>query len=140
MSEKIDPKKIMAIVDGRIADIERIDTDIMMETVGVAMALDKLRESLDKLETCMDERAFEEASHLGYNEVAHNFVYVQRTLAGLQTAAQQKESLIGSIAQETLTAYEDVAPYVEEKMQSSVKKQSRDHNGHPEKTMFDGQT
>lgn len=129
MSEKIDPKKIMAIVDGKTADIEKLDTDIMMETVGVAMALDKLRESLNKVETCMDEGEFEEASHIGYNEVAHNFVYVQRTLAGLQTAAQQKESLISDIAQETRSAYEDVAPYVEEKMQSTGKKQRRDHNG-----------
>ncbi|MFZ2171638.1 MAG: hypothetical protein WAW61_18615 [Methylococcaceae bacterium] len=140
MSEKIDPQKIMAIVDGKAADIEKLDADIMMETVGVAMALDKLRESLDKVETCMDERAFEEASHVGYNEVAHNFVYVQRTLAGLLTAAQQKESFIGDIAQETRTAYEDVAPYVEEKMKSAVKKQCMDHNRTPEKTQFDGQT
>ena len=72
MAEKSDPQKIMEIVDGKIADIEKLDTDIMMETVGVAMALDKLRESLDKVETCMDERAFEEASHVGYNDVAHN--------------------------------------------------------------------
>jgi hypothetical protein len=47
---------------------------------------------------------------------------VQRTLAGLQTAAYQKEALISNIAQEANTSYEDVAPYVDHKMQTAVKK------------------
>jgi hypothetical protein len=86
------------------------------------MALDKLRGALDMMETHMNEREFEKASHVGYQEVAHNFVYVQRTLAGLQTAAHQKEALISDIAREANVAYEDVAPYVEKKMQTAVKK------------------
>jgi hypothetical protein len=47
---------------------------------------------------------------------------VQRTLAGLQTAVYQKEALISNIAQEANTSYEDVAPYVDHKMKSAVKK------------------
>lgn len=93
-----------------------------MATVGVVMAIDKLRESLDKVESHLDDREFEKASHVGYQDVAHNFVYVQRTLAGLQTAVYQKEALISNIAQEANTAYEDVAPYVDHKMQTAVKK------------------
>ena len=77
----------MPIIDGKSADIETIDNTILMETVGVAMAIDKLRESLDKVESYLDDREFEKASHVGYQDVAHDFVYVQRTLAGLQTAA-----------------------------------------------------
>jgi hypothetical protein len=88
----------------------------MMEKVGVSMALDKLRESLDRVKTHLDDGEFEKASHVGYQEVAHNFVYLQRTLAGLQTTAYQMEALISNIAQEATVAYEDVAPYVEHKM------------------------
>jgi len=47
---------------------------------------------------------------------------VQRTLAGLLTAAHQKEALISGIAREANAAYEDVAPYVEKKMRTAVKK------------------
>ena len=65
-----------------------------METVGVAIAVGKLRESLDKVESHLDDRQFEKASHVGYQDVAYNFVYVQRTLAGLQTVAYQKEALL----------------------------------------------
>lgn len=70
----------------------------------------------------MNEREFEKPFHVGYQEVAHNFVYVQRTLAGLQTAAHQKEAFISDITQEANATYEDVAPYVEKKMQTAVKK------------------
>jgi len=116
----VDPKQIASIIDGRAAVIETLDSDILMETVGVAMALDKLRESLDKLADHLDDREFEKASHVGYEDLAHNFVYVQRTLAGLQSVTHQKEALISDIAREANSAYEDVSPYVDERMSSSV--------------------
>lgn len=122
MTKKNDQQKIISIIDGKSADIETLDNNILMETVGVAMSIDKLRESLDSVESHLNDREFEKASHVGYQEVAHDFVYVQRTLAGLQAAAHQKEALISNIAQEANTSYEDVAPYVDQKMQSAVKK------------------
>lgn len=122
---KLDPKQIASIIDSRAAAIETLDNDIMMETVGVAMALDKLRESLDKVAAHLDDREFEKASHVGYDELAHNFVYVQRTLAGIQSAEHQKAALISDIAREANTAYENVAPYVEERMSSSVKQDKK---------------
>lgn len=115
-------QQIAEIIEERAAAIAAIDDTIVMETAGVAMALDKLRESLDKVEAHLYDREFEKASHAGYQDVAHNFVYVQRTLAGLQTAAQQKEALISSIAEVAHAAYEEVAPHVEKRMHSAVKK------------------
>ncbi|MGZ8096643.1 MAG: hypothetical protein ACXWUD_10425 [Methylosarcina sp.] len=115
-------QQILSIVDEQIDAIETLDSGMMMETVSVAMALDKLRESINLLETHLNEREFEKASHIGYQELAHNFVYVQRTLAGLLTINHQKDSLISSITQKAHAAYEDVAPYVEKKMQSAIKK------------------
>ncbi len=122
---KADPQ-IAPIIEGRAAAIETLDNDIMMETVGVKMALDKLRESLDDVAAHLDDREFEEASSVGYNAVAHNFVYVQRTLAGLQSVTHQKEALISAIAREANTAYENVAPYVENRRSSSVTNDDRE--------------
>jgi hypothetical protein len=79
MANEIDLQKIFSILDGKTDEIERLDENIIMETVGVAMSLAALRESLDKMESHLDNREFEKASHVGYQEVAHNFVYVQRT-------------------------------------------------------------
>jgi hypothetical protein len=122
MANEIDVQKILSVLDGKDEEIERLDNNLIIESAGVAMALDAMRESLDQLKTHLENREFEKASHVGYQEVAYNFVYVQRTLAGLQTAAYRKEAFISDIACLTFIAYEDVAPYVEQKMQSSVKK------------------
>ncbi len=115
-------QKILTLIEHRAADIEMIDNNLLMEKAAVAMAIVKLRETLDKLEGHLKNREFQKASHVGYDDLAHHFVYVQRTLAGLQTAAYQKEGLISNIAQEAKAAYEDVAPHVDQKMQMVEKK------------------
>jgi hypothetical protein len=122
MTDNNDPHKILSLINAKAAAIEALDDALMMEVVGVTMALDELRKALDLLEAHLDERAFEEASRVGYQDVAHHFVYMQRTLAGLQTVTHQKEALISTLAQEANVAYENVVPYVEEKMQSALKK------------------
>ncbi|NOU15692.1 MAG: hypothetical protein HOO92_17315 [Methylococcaceae bacterium] len=115
-------QKILTLVEGKAADIQTIDNNLLMEKAAVAMAIAKLRETLDKLEGHLNDREFQKASHVGYDELAHHFVYVQRTLAGLQTAAYQKEGLISNIAQEASAAYEEVAPHVDQKMQMAEKR------------------
>jgi hypothetical protein len=97
----------------------------MMATVGVAMALDELRKSINLIEAHLNQREFEKASQVGYQELANHFVYVQRALAGIQTIVHRKEELISEIALIAETAYVDVAPFVEKKMQSSVKKPAK---------------
>ena len=67
-------QKIITIIDGKFADIETLDNSILMETVGVAMAIDKLRESLDRVESHLDDSAFEKASYAGYQEVAYTLL------------------------------------------------------------------
>jgi len=123
---KTHDEEIASIIESRAAAIETLDDDIMMETVGVEMALDELRESLDKVTAHLNDREFEKASSTGYNEMAHNFVYVQRTLAGIQSVEHQKHALISDIARLANTAYENVAPYVEKRMSSSVTNDDRE--------------
>lgn len=119
MTKPFDPQAINAIIDGKSCEIEAVNEALIMEIVGVAMSIDKLQDALNSLQAHLDQREFEKASSVGYNELAENFVYVQRTLAGLQAAAYRKESLISSVALEARTAYENVAPYVEKRMASA---------------------
>jgi len=72
MANEIDLQRIFSVLDGKGDEIEMLDDNMLMETVGVAMALDALRESLDQVKTHLDNREFEKASHVGYQEVAHN--------------------------------------------------------------------
>lgn len=73
MTDQNDPQSILSLVDAEMAAIEAL----IMEVAGVTMALDELRKALEVLEAHLDERAFEEASRVGYQDVAHHFVYLQ---------------------------------------------------------------
>jgi hypothetical protein len=80
------PQNIVSILDGRAAELEDIADNLAVEAAGVSMALKELRKSLEEIAEHLTKREFEKASEAGYGELARNFVYVQRTLAGLQTA------------------------------------------------------
>ncbi len=53
---------------------------------------------MPKIDVCLDKRNFDKASSLGYNEVSSAFVFLQRTLGGLQSAQLKKEELISEVA------------------------------------------
>ncbi|MBS3955623.1 MAG: hypothetical protein KGZ88_21990 [Methylomicrobium sp.] len=58
MAEKPRPESIISIVNAKSADIEQTDQTIIHESVGVVMALDQLRESLNLVETHLNNREF----------------------------------------------------------------------------------
>jgi hypothetical protein len=61
----------------------------------------------------LDARQYEKASALGYEEVASEFVFLQRTLGGLQGACLEKERLVQDLAFALRCPYEDVLPKVD---------------------------
>ena len=120
-------KKIEQAVDAAKEEIEALDQQIFGEVIGVAQALDRLRIELDKVEDCLDERQFEKASSLGYNAVSHEFIFLQRTLGGLQQAEHDKQALISRVAMESgIGVFETVEPYVTAKIPSCQKKKADD--------------
>lgn len=113
-------ENIQNAIDESLDEIRDLDETLMMEVVGVAEAIDRLREALDQLNACLDEREFERASDLGYRNIASNFIFLQRTLGGLQQQALKKSQIISDIALRSgVGVYEQVAPFVEEILQSS---------------------
>jgi len=99
--------------------INAIDNDIIMEVVGVSQAIDALRKALDKVETCLDKREFEKASHLGYRDVASEFVFLQRTLGGLQSSVLDSQRFISDLAVELGNGnYEETEALVKPYMKS----------------------
>lgn len=112
--------KIEQTITEATAEIAAVDELLMMEVVGVAQALSQLRKALDKVDECLDKRNFSKASDLGYSDVASEFIFLQRTLGGLQSAQHQKEGLISEIAiKANARSYEEVEPFVNEKMDSA---------------------
>ena len=113
-------KNIEKIIGDAMTEIKMVDDLLIMEVSGVAQALDELRKSLDKVDACLDTRVFDKASSLGYSEVSSAFVFLQRTLGGLQSAQLKKEELISEVAMKSdSNSYEYVEPFVNKKMVSA---------------------
>jgi len=105
--------------------IKVVDDALILEVVAVARATDTLRKELDKVDDCLDRRAFEEAANLGYRGVSSEYVFLQRTLGSLTGVEQVKQELISHIAQRTGQSYEKVAPEVEKLMHSAKPKKRK---------------
>ncbi|MFP7675737.1 hypothetical protein ACG74X_20590 [Marivita sp. S0852] len=69
-----------------------------------------------------DTRRFEAAAALGYGDIASAFIFLQRTLGGLQMAEHRKHALISDIAEHTGQTYEDVEPQVTARLETSKPK------------------
>lgn len=105
------------ILTTRAAELESIDQSIMGEVVGVAQAVGDMRKALDALDDFLSERRFEKAAALGYGEVASAFVFLQRTLGGLQSADLDREAFTSSIAEQLKCSFEDAEPHVAARLQ-----------------------
>jgi len=112
-------QKIESVIANRSKEINHVDNDLMMEVVGVNMAIDHLRKALDKVEECLDKRKYEQASSLGYSDVSSEFIFLQRTLGGLLDSVHKSQSLISDIAVESgSNNYEETFAVVKPHMQS----------------------
>ena len=96
----------------------------------VAQALDGLRKAVNEISACLDRREYRRAADLGYGRVAEMFVFLQRTLGGLQGACSEKEALVSEVAKELRCAYEDALPYVDAVLSTSrpLTKEQREEN------------
>lgn len=101
-----------SVLDARAGELENVDQAVMDEVVGVAQAIGDLRKALDALGGLLDDRQFEKAAALGYQDLASAFIFLQRTLGGLQSVELNRHAFISSIAEELHCAYEDAEPLV----------------------------
>lgn len=106
-------RKADRLIASKRKDLAALDDEFFGDVVGVAQAIDALRRALSKLSTALDARQYEKASALGYEEVASEFVFLQRTLGGLQGACLHKEGLVQNLAFALRCPYEDVLPKVD---------------------------
>lgn len=114
--------EIEMILDARAEDMRAIDDVIFGDVIGVAQAADQLRDALEAIGTALDERRFEAAASMGYGDIASAFIFLQRTLGGLQMAEHRKQALISNVAEEARCTYEDAEPHVLRRLQSAQPK------------------
>ena len=111
-------EKAAPIIAAMRTEIAAVDDEFIGEVVGVSQAIGELRKALNKVSACLDSRDFYKASSLGYGPVAEMFVFLQRTLGGLQGHCVDKEKLVSEVAMKLGCAYEDALPHVDAVMKS----------------------
>ena len=115
-----DKDKILKTIEDSMEAVKTVDDNIIGECIGVSQALGELKKSLNEVEVCLDKREFLKASSLGYNDVASAFIFLQRTLGGLQHADNQKSQLVSEVAIKSgVGAYEKVEPFIDDVLVSS---------------------
>jgi hypothetical protein len=105
--------RVTEAVNRRSSELDDVEMTLAIESAGVAQAVDALRKALDKVENCLNDRQYEAVANLGYEDVSSEFIFLQRTMGRLLTAAHDRQRFISDIAGETKLPYEVVKPLVE---------------------------
>lgn len=108
----------MALSEETLKELKKIHTSMVGDTIGVLQAIDLLTKALKAVEAEVKAENYERASHLGYTQVAQEFIFLQRVLGCLQSDEMNKCKVIQDLAFERKRPYEEVAPEVEEAMKS----------------------
>lgn len=88
--------------------INAIDNAFYRDMTGVAQAIGQLKAALDKVDTCLNQREFEQASNLGYSDVSSEFIFLQRCLGSLNDTVMQKEKVIQDICSELTNQLDNI--------------------------------
>lgn len=108
---------VTALLEQNLEEMDSLDADAIGSTIGVAQAIGELRKALDGLDAHLDAREFERASNIGYRDVTSAFVFLQRTLGGLQSADHASSAFITRMAEQLQCTHEDIASDVKSRMQ-----------------------
>lgn len=120
-------KHIENIISQKKNEIKNIDDAFIGNVIGVAQALEQLKDALKKIDACLDQREFEKASSLGYNDVSSEFIFLQRCLGSLNDTVRQKDKITQDICLKLCNELdnvrnEEVAPLVEQEIESLTPK------------------
>jgi hypothetical protein len=107
------------LIASKREELLTLDDEFFGEVIGVAQAIVALRKALNEISASLDSRQFQKASDIGYGKAAQEFVFLQRTLGGLQSACLHKEKLVSDLAFALRWPYEEVLPRVDAHMQSA---------------------
>ena len=95
-----DRQRISASIEKRKEEIAALEWDLMNDSVGVRQAEDSLRKALDQVVELLEADEYERVAALGYSDVSSGFIFLQRTMGGLQMNSLKKRGLTSDIAGE----------------------------------------
>ncbi|MEM7782153.1 MAG: hypothetical protein AAF939_13190 [Planctomycetota bacterium] len=108
----VDEVRLRKIIESFAESLDEVQLQLVIQSAGVAQAIDALRKALDKTERCLRGGKYEEVANLGYRDVSSEFIFLQRTMGAINEDAMQRSSVISDICREAKLAYEVVEPHV----------------------------
>jgi hypothetical protein len=105
---------VKASIGKRAKELEEAFMDVIIQSVPVFQCADAMKKSIDEILQAIESDQFERAAALGYDAFCSNFVWMQRTLGGMNDAAMQCSEAISGVAVDCGLAHEQVKPLVAE--------------------------
>jgi hypothetical protein len=78
---KHDVGRVLDSIKRHAEKLDEMETDLAIESAGVAQAVDSLRRALDQVEDRLKDRQYEAVADLGYRDVASEFIFLQQSNA-----------------------------------------------------------
>lgn len=119
--------RIGSAIDKRAKELDKAHLQVLIHAAPVFQCADALSKSIDAILKAIDLKQYREASDIGYGDLCSNFVWMQRTLGSLSTAAFKLSDTISRVAGDSGVPYEQVKPLVDdyfEKQEATQRGQS----------------
>lgn len=99
-------------IKNRSKELEDAFWDVIIQSTPVYQCADAMKKSIEEILQAIDADQFEKAANLGYRDFCANFVWMQRTLGGINDAAMHFSEAISKVAFDCGLAHEQVKPIV----------------------------
>lgn len=106
------------ITPKQLEQLKEASNEIIGDSIGTHQAVKQLKKTLDQILNLTHNQKLEEASSLGYNQLASDFIFLQRCLGGLHHTQNKIYSLTSQIAINNKSTFEEVYPEVENILKS----------------------
>ena len=110
--------RINQVISDFAEPLDEANLALVIESAGVAQAINALRKALDNVEQCLNDRKYEEVASLGYGDICSEFIFLQRTMGAIHSKALERSSVVSEIACEAKVAFEKVERLVRKWSQS----------------------
>lgn len=120
-----DAVRIKSAIDKRAKELDKAHLQVLIHAAPVFQCADALSKSIDAVLKAIDLKQYQDASDIGYGDLCSNFVWMQRTLGSLSTAAFKLSDTISRVAGDSGVPYEQVKPLVDDYFEKQEAAQRR---------------
>jgi hypothetical protein len=101
-------------IERRATELDESYMNVLIQAGPVSQCADAMKKSINGILKTIQADQFEKAASLGYRDFAANFIWMQRSLGGMNDAAMRCSEVVSLVAMDCHMAFEQVYPFVKE--------------------------